>query len=497
MILEPIDSLIPASYNPRKVDPERLKLVELSIRKLGWVLPVYATKSGELLSGHQRTHVARALGYTHVPCVRLGDMDDRTRKAVNILFNRSTNDMDVGDVPSDLREKIRSIDILGMAEALPDKSNSYPCMAASVEPIGSYVRANSGRWIPYARNVAVTLLGHRIVMPIVVDPAGLVVNGIGRLQMMAEKHYATGSFVHLTAAESVFAGAMLNLLSMDFNVEEKYADLLRYNSFRRARRVRYELGLGFVFQVVNSYNTDSFDYRDPKDAEKWKATYGTSIVDFGAGHLHETEILRSIGVRVSPFEPYRLGVGNDIDVPASLDVAQRFLEDVAAGVQYSSVFISSVLNSVPFEQDRRYIVKICSALCGPSTVCYGWASSNKHPNITAQIQKKGLSERHVKAGCFMLNYEPNVVLGDFGDKPKVQKYHTPSEFYDLFKSAFRVVNVKRCADNCSASAADPIGPAGLREALEFEFNLPYPDGKSMNMVAPAIAAFEKRLGVKL
>jgi len=332
MNLEPIDSLIPASYNPRKVDPERLKLVELSIRKLGWLLPVYATRSGELLSGHQRTHVARAIGYTHVPCVRLGDMDDRTRKAVNILFNRSTNDMDVGDVPADMRETIRRIDLLGMAAGLPDKPNQYPCMNAGVEPIGPYVRANSGRWIPYARNVAVTLLGHKIIMPIVVDPAGLVVNGIGRLQMMAEKHHATGSFVHLTAAESAFAGAMLNLLSMDFNVEEKYADLLRYNSFRRARRVRYELGLGFVSQVINSYNTDNFDYRDPKDAAKWKTTYGTSIVDFGAGHLHETEILRSMGVRVSPFEPYRLGEGNDIDVPASLDVARRFLEDVAAGV---------------------------------------------------------------------------------------------------------------------------------------------------------------------
>ncbi|UKA27176.1 ParB N-terminal domain-containing protein [Photobacterium damselae subsp. damselae] len=51
--LVPIDSINPSSYNPRKADQKRLKILELSLSKLGFVMPIYCDKSGEILSGHQ------------------------------------------------------------------------------------------------------------------------------------------------------------------------------------------------------------------------------------------------------------------------------------------------------------------------------------------------------------------------------------------------------------------------------------------------------------
>ncbi len=39
--------------------------------------------------------------------------------------------------------------------------------------------------------------------------------------------------------------------------------------------------------------------------------------------------------------------------------------------------------------------------------------------------------------------------------------------------------------------------ARLREAIDFEFDLPYPDGSRMGLAAEARAAFSKRLGVSL
>ncbi len=90
------------------------------------------------------------------------------------------------------------------------------------------------------------------------------------------------------------------------------------------------------------------------------------------------------------------------------------------------------------------------------------------------------------------------MLGEISDSPKVQKYHTPEEFYRLFKSAFVSVQVAyECSVNVSAVAQGNLGHAGLREALEFDFNLPYPDGSRMDLVTEAIAAFEQRLKVKL
>ena len=37
----------------------------------------------------------------------------------------------------------------------------------------------------------------------------------------------------------------------------------------------------------------------------------------------------------------------------------------------------------------------------------------------------------------------------------------------------------------------------LREAIEFEFDLPYPDGTRAGLVEEAKAAFSKRLGVQI
>lgn len=61
--LVPIESIHASDYNPRKNDEKRLHLAELSLRKLGFLLPIYATEDGEILSGHQRTLVAKRIGF--------------------------------------------------------------------------------------------------------------------------------------------------------------------------------------------------------------------------------------------------------------------------------------------------------------------------------------------------------------------------------------------------------------------------------------------------
>lgn len=44
--LLPVSALRPALYNPREADAERLELVRLSLRKLGFLLPLVATTDG-------------------------------------------------------------------------------------------------------------------------------------------------------------------------------------------------------------------------------------------------------------------------------------------------------------------------------------------------------------------------------------------------------------------------------------------------------------------
>lgn len=65
--LVPITDVKASEYNPRKNDEKRLTLTEMSLRKLGFLLPIYADTSGEILSGHQRHLVATRMGFTRIP----------------------------------------------------------------------------------------------------------------------------------------------------------------------------------------------------------------------------------------------------------------------------------------------------------------------------------------------------------------------------------------------------------------------------------------------
>ena len=494
-----IDDVRPSTYNPRKADPARLKIIELSLRKLGWLLPIYADQDGEILSGHQRHLVATRMGEKEIPVCTVKRMSLNERKAINVAFNRGTNDMHHSDTPDNLQAALERVDVFELAKNMPDKEGRYPCMDAEQVSVAELVKHNKGRWISYARNLAIMLEKRGIEMPVVATRDYKIVNGIGRLENAAAKKRKTVPVVWITDEEAALSDAMLNLLSMDFDLHTRYADLLRHNSFRRARQVRKDLGWGFIFTQKRGRNTKSFDIEEPDHLAAWKKTHGSVVLDFGAGHLTETEMLRAAGVYVTPFEPYRLGEDGIINKKESIELTRAFLDDVARGVQYSSVFISSVLNSVPFQEDREHIATICGALCDDKSRLYAVAlarSSHNWRNISGEHQ---LSERRIKECVFRLEYEPGIALGDFQSKPKVQKYHTPKEFYDLFKPHFENVQVKTKGENVTAICAKPfcIKASSLKKSIEFEFNLPYPDGSRMNLIDEAKDAFSKRLDIKL
>lgn len=497
MKLVPLNAVNPSTYNPRQARPERLDMIELSLRKLGFLLPIYADPNGEILSGHQRHHVATRMGLKEVPVAVVPEMSLDDRKAVNIAFNRGTNDLAAKDTPEAITAQLAAKRVHDLAAALPDKDvgSMYPCLRTEQVAVDALTKANSGRWVTYARNAARLLASKGIHMPVVATRDLKVVNGIGRVQFAAESGIAKLPVVFITDAEAQFSDAMLNLLSMDFDIHTRYRDLLRYNSFRRVRRARAELGLGFIFVAAPRTTAKSWDVTKPANREKWIRTHGDSVVDFGAGHLTETEILRSIGVYVSPFEPFRCGAGDQIDKAESLRVCRAFLQDVASGRKYTSIFISSVLNSVPFAEDRQQIAAITHALAGARTRLYAVASSIDHANYSQVRGTDNQNERRASECVFRLDYEPGITIGDFSAKPKVQKYHSEREFYDLFKPFWGKVNIKTGMNNVEAVCAEPqpVDPEKLRRAIEFEFDLPYPDGSRMGLVTEAKAAFGKRL----
>jgi hypothetical protein len=494
--LVPVGDLRPSAYNPRQADEERLALVELSLRKLGFLLPLVADEAGEIISGHQRHLVAvESLGLAEVPVLRVKIEDEDKRKALNIVFNRATNDMRVGDHSPDMTRALMERRVVDLAAALPDAEDLARCLKTEAVPVSKLAKWARSSYDPHMRNMARALERRAgVTLPVVATKGGRVVNGAGRVQYASETERASLPVVWISEAEADFAHAMLNLLSMDFTIKERYADLLRHNSFRRAFLRREHLGTGFTF-LVNKKGGAEFNIADPKAAAVWRRTYGNSVVDFGAGHMHETRLLRAAGIHVAAFEPYRTEK-NEILKDESVALGREFLADVASGRPYSSIFVSSVLNSIPFEEDRDHVMVLCAALMGEGSRFFCNPLSVNDSCWTAVMGEKKMNFRRQKTASFKLDYEPGVLLGDFMDKPKVQKYYTGEEAYRMLKRAFGKVSVKPEGHFLAAMAADPLplDVGKLRRAIEFEFDLPYPDGSRMGLVSEALAAFSARIG---
>lgn len=103
-----VGSLNAAKYNPRKDlnpgDPEFEKL-KRSIEEFGYVEPIIWNKrTGNIVGGHQRCKVLKALGHKEVDCVVL-DIDEQQEKALNIALNKISGDWDMpllGEMLKDL-----------------------------------------------------------------------------------------------------------------------------------------------------------------------------------------------------------------------------------------------------------------------------------------------------------------------------------------------------------------------------------------------------------
>lgn len=495
--LVPIDKVNPSTYNPRSADEQRLKQIEMSFRKLGFILPIFADKNGEILSGHQRHLVATRMGLTHVPVCYTKPLTLEQRKAYNIAFNRGTNDVERHETSSSIKQKMKRCDLKSLADKVEDIAVSsdsfYTCLGIKEHAIKPILEKNINKLSNYCTNMAKMLKGCGAFMPIVIDEDLNVINGIGRLQMFAEMKKSKVDVVIVPNHKADLAYYLLNYLTMDFDIHTRYRDLLRYNSFRRAMTKRPGIGRGFIAGLWPSKTkVQTFT---PKEKQQWIAKYGTNVVDFGAGHLTDTMKLRDMGINCTPFEPYFLQ-GTEIDKEASLKIVNDFLDMVETGRHIDTVFISSVFNSVPFKEDREKIAVITSALCDSKTKVICWAMNRKGPNWQ-MLQKDNVNEKScVKQ--FPLEYESGTIVGNLSSKPKVQKFHTQEELVEIFRKAFYFVNAKNVGSNVYLEATNPILDVDkLREALEFEFELPYPDGSKMGLSKRAKEVFGKKLNIFL
>lgn len=489
-----VSSLVPDESNPRKADPARLGLLRLSIAKLGFIQPVFADrKTGLLLSGHQRTTVAKALGAAHMPVCYL-DLEEKDIRGSNVLFNRATNDFAAFDTGSKMENRMDLEKVIAAAEALPDfEGENWFALNCQEKPIEEYLEGQAERYDKKAVNMAATMAGMGIRIPVVVSQSGAIVNGIYRAFAAAERGEATWPVITIPDAHAEVALNFLNYLSMDYHVDGDFKRLLRHSAYRRPQNNRGAVPKAMRFWANGERTLPDKESYSVEYWRQFRDLHGQTILDFGAGLAKAAPFLRTKGINALDFEPFLIPPDAEAQVPSpaySREKAREFLQLISSPkLKFDSIFLCSVLNSVPFLEDRLCVLAIVHALCTRSTVVYGTCRDISDYNY----EYGGIRN----ANYFTFDSEPGVRLGDVMRNPKIQKFHTTDEAKQMFTRFWKDVEFWPGGNVFYFRLRAPISfnPKVVGQALDFEFELPYADGSTMGLAAEAKAAFSKRLMV--
>ena len=532
--LIPVNNLIPDEDNPRITDNNRLHYIMKSIEYMGFVLPVYRNNSGVILSGHQRTLAAKNLGIDKSPVVEIS-MDDESSANYNIIFNRTTNDMNIredgGNTIQLLNDNKQVIDSISSDSA----GDMYPCMNNCELILPSELLKNINE-VSDASSMSLCsmLFYNNVYMPLVVTESGDIINGRNRLlsyihsysngtlDMNGNKYYKQGyPCTIINDDKKELADLFLNKLSMDFDLGDKYKDKLRHGSFRRRETVVNTLTNSFKF-FTNGCKalSPSETFSNPRKFwANWKKLHGRTVVDFGAGQRINQRILEEQGITCYAFEPYPTPMPTDLkyisssSVRPNIELAKEINMNFIDGIKHckiDSVFMSAILNSIPFYEDRVKALCVVHSLFNINTVLYGHVIGiqqyNRKMNNTStggiimRNTESGVAAKKVKVQSpIRLDHEAGTVIGDVRKMPKVQKFHTRIEITNLLSIFWCHVKTWEVGQSIYFSASYPkrINTKVLRESIDYEMNVPYPEGLSLGLSDQFKDAISYKHGISL
>lgn len=83
-----ISDLVPYGRNARTHSPKQIRQLAKSIKRFGFTNPVLIDEAGMILAGHGRVAAAKTLGWTEVPCLRIGSLSEAEKRAYILADNK-------------------------------------------------------------------------------------------------------------------------------------------------------------------------------------------------------------------------------------------------------------------------------------------------------------------------------------------------------------------------------------------------------------------------
>lgn len=460
----PLSDLIPADYNPRKLDEHKFILLQESLRRLGVIKPVIINgENGILTAGHQRTRAMKAIGLTHCPAIRLQGITRTDEIRFNLFHNSvETNKTDVrlelGDIAME------------------------PGTYAYVPPEAILFERNGNALIVNGMSTLILRYG---------GWGSIVCSEDGRVLLNSDYAVACQQLrfhclCYMIARQD--EEEMVRYLSIDYG--QYYYEALGIKSYNQLHCQMHRLQ-GRKSRRITSTLYENYVMPTLKKTER--------AVDFGAGRCAYADMLAGQGYQLLVYEPHYQEKGV-LNIRAVVQQIQRLNRDIRRNGLFDAVILDSVLNSVVNTQFEHAVLITCNALMKQEGRLYVGTRS-----LTFSERLKTF--RTYNGHCRDIQF---LDKDNFGATYRrgvwtMQHFHTHESLKELLLQYFGKVELKGSELDAQlyAIATHPrkLPRVKVEEAVNVEFNMEYPGnyrhGKHGELVEAMMQALEGERGFSL
>jgi ParB family chromosome partitioning protein len=435
----PVANLQPAPYNPRAIDAAARALLRESILQFGVVKPIIATRDGLIVAGHQRTQALIDLNISHAPVYLV----DRVNPADEIRFNQLHNGTEGDGV---VVAHIPPGDDEGFVDIPPDS------IAVDMRVPGAELR----------KIIADLILRYGPWGAAVASQDGAVIHGIPYLIACKALNIPCRVY-RLAQAKAAMAKALLNRSYGEFAY-----DHLPRTPWLQTFAQPFRLRGGSQERGGSTYERLVIPNLRP----------GERILDFGCGQGDYVRALQQRGWHIRGVEFFPRA-GNQIDTHLVHQMCAVLADDLTRYGRYDVVVCDYVLNSTDSEQAEADVLVCLNTFCKPGGRIYLTGRSRERglPGERATKQKRDVRELQ----CFDA-YGRSALYHRGGWF--YQKYHTleqvRGQIANYLSSDTPTIKLKALTWSAVVHKSFEVEPARVGEAIAREFNLDWPNGRTVN-----------------
>ena len=444
-ILEyPVDDLMPADYNPRKIKDKSFDLLKQSILTFGIVKPVIINgDNGVLTAGHQRTKAMHALGIHTAPAVRISGIKVQDEIKFNLFHNSiETNKSKAWvDLCGDDTQGYRIVS----HDKLSYEKNANGSVVAEIGRLilkygewGSIICDTDGNVIDNSDYAVAAKQAQIDVIVYVIDKA--------KAECLKE---------YLSYAYGAYNYDSLNIKSYN----QLYCQMHRLQgSGDKAKGKR----------AAENHSSTYENYVIPR------ITKDMRIIDFGAGECQYAKMLAGKGFRILPYEPHLKGKNDNIDIGGVIEQIRKIEQDIRFNGLYDVVVLDSVINSVVSVEFEHLVMLTCNALTSADGQLILGTRSLGSVEMMARLHKHAGKSRSLqfldennftatfRSGCWTMQH----FVSKDGLKALCEKYYEDVEVFG-----------EETRSNIYAICKIPkeFSKTEFEMALNIEFNMEYPN----------------------